>query len=186
MASSLPKYKHSATREYLEVVRQHVIHPLETSGVAESCFAAALLVFGAMDGLGRLTHPNDTARPGERFKFFLQRMGSSYVALEDELWNLRNSLTHNAMNVACFMSKTDDACGEHLELDSGFVFVHTGRLLQDFKSAIDKLEADLRDDPVLLQCTESRLIWDSIYPPGWRGGEVRTTPPPGIDFVREK
>ena len=84
------------------------------------------------------------------------------------------------------MSKTDDACGEHLERDSGFVFVHTGRLLEDFKSAIGKLEADLHADTALLQRAESRLIWDSIDPPGWRGGEVRTTPPPGIDFVRER
>ena len=57
-------YDHSASREYLGVVRQHVIQPLETRGVAESCFAEALLVFGAMDGLGKLTHANDAAPGG--------------------------------------------------------------------------------------------------------------------------
>jgi hypothetical protein len=91
-----------------------VIHPLETSGVGESCFAAALLVFGAMDGLGKLIHPDDTAGAGERFKLFLQRMGTAYAAIENDLWRLRNSLAHNAMSIACFMSKTDDARGEHL------------------------------------------------------------------------
>jgi hypothetical protein len=62
-------------------------------GVAESCFAAALLVFGAMDGLGKWTHPDAAAKPSERFKFFLQRMGPAYAAIEDELvkihWELR-------------------------------------------------------------------------------------------------
>lgn len=186
MSTSSLSYDQSATREYLSVIRQHVIHPLETSGVAESCFAAALLVFGAMDGLGRLTHPDAATGAGERFKSFLQRMGAAYAAIEDDLWKLRNSLVHNAMNVACFMSKTDDARGEHLERDHGFVFVHTVRLLEDFKSAVNKLEADLHVCTALLQRTESRLTWDAIDEPGWRGGGVRTTPPPGIQFVRER
>ena len=89
------------------------------------------------------------------------------------------------MNVASFMSKTDDARGEHLERDHGFHLIHTVRLLEDFKSAVDTLEADLRTDTALFQ-TESRLTWDSINQPGWRGGGVMTTPPPGIRFVRER
>ena len=180
-------YDHSKTWEYIEVVRKHVIYPLETSGVADSCFAAALLVFGAIDGLGKLTHPNDNAGAGERFKSFLPRMGAAYVECKDELWNLRNSLAHNTMNVACFMSKTDDARGEHLERDHGFIFIHTPELLKHFKSAIEKLEAELRDDTALFQRANSRLERDYIDQPAWRGShEVMSTPPPGVFFVRER
>lgn len=182
-ATSL-NYDYSATHEYMGVVRQHVIHPLEASGVADSCFAAAMLIFGSVDGLGKLIHPNDRAEAGDRFKYFLPRLGSDYAALKKDLWKLRNSLAHNSMNVACFMSMTEDARGEHLEREHDFIFVHTGRLLEDFKLAIDKLESDFRTDSALLQCAESRLQWDSISQPGWRGGGSMTTAPPGIRFVR--
>jgi hypothetical protein len=90
------------------------------------------------------------------------------------------------MNVACFMSKTEEARGEHLEKDHDCVFVHTVRLLEDFKSAIDRLELDFRMDVALLGRAEARLKWDSIGQPGWRGDGVKTTPPPGIRFVRER
>jgi len=186
MTQSQLDYERSATCEYLRVIRQHVIHPVEMTPVVDSCFASAMLIFGSMDGLGRLIHPNANAGAGDTFKHFLTRLGPDYTALEKELWGLRNSLAHNAMNVACFMSKTDDARGEHLELDHGYVFVHTGQLLRDFESAIDKLEDDLRTHAVLFQRAESRLEWDSINQPDWRGGRVMTTPPPGIRFVRQR
>jgi hypothetical protein len=179
-------YNSTATCEYLRVIRQHVIHPLDMTPVADSCFAAALLVFSSIDGLGKLIHSDANAGPGERFKEFLSWLGPEYSVLEEELWRLRNTLAHSAMNVACFMSKTDDARGEHLEQDHGFAFVHTGRLLEDFKSAIDKLEAKFQTDATLLQRAESRLVWDYIDEPGWRGGGVKPTPPPGIRFVRER
>jgi hypothetical protein len=179
-------YSPTATCEYLRVIRQYVIHPLERTSVADSCYAAALLIFGSIDGLGKLIHSDVTAGVGERFKEVLSWLGPKYSVLEDELWKLRNTLAHSAMNVACFMSKTEDARGEHLEQDHGFVFIHTVMLLEDFKSAIDKLEAKFQTDAILLQRAESRLVWDSISQPGWRGGGVKTTPPPGIRFVRER
>ena len=180
------EYNTTATCEYLRVIRQYVIHPLDRTAVSDSCYAAALLIFGSIDGLGNLIHPNLKAGAGERFKEFLPWLGSKYSVLGDELWLLRNTLAHSAMNAACFMSKTEDARGEHLEQDHGYVFIHTVRLLEDFKSAIDKLEAEFQTDTTLLQRAESRLTWDSISPPGWRGGGVKTTPPPGIRFVKER
>jgi hypothetical protein len=113
-------------------------------------------------------------------------LGPDYATLENELWNLRNSLAHNIINVACFMSKTEDARGEHLERDGNYLFVHTRRLLEDFVTAVGKLESDFRTDAALLQRTESRLQWDSIEQPDWRGGGMKPTPPPGIRFVRER
>ena len=185
-AMSSMNYDHSATREYLTVVRQHVIHPLEMTAVADSCFAAAMLIFGSADAIGKLIYPDDDASATKRFKHFLPRLGPAYATLEDELWKLRNALAHSSMNVACFMSKTEDALGEHLETDRGSVFIHTRRLLEDFKAAIDKLESDFITDATLLQRAENRLEWDSIGQHGWRGNRVMTTPPPGIRFVKER
>src|ERR1043166_1190341 len=108
-------YEESATFEYLKVIRQHVIQPLEATALGESCFAAAMLIFAAVDGLGKLTHPDDRAKAGERFKSFLPRLGAQYTRHARRLWELRNQLDHSAINVACFMSKTQDAEGEHLE-----------------------------------------------------------------------
>ena len=182
----VPAYPQSALAEYLRVIREHVIMPLERTSVSESCFATAMLVFGAVDGLGKLTHPSSNAGAGDRFKHLLPRLGPTYSALANELWLLRNSLAHNAMNVACFMSKANDAWGEHLEKYGSLIFIHTGRLLSDFKAALDKLEMEFKTNALLFQQAESRLDWGYIDPPGWRNGGIIATPPPGIDFVREK
>lgn len=179
-------YGSSATCEYLRVIRQHVIKPLETTAVAESCFASVLLICGAIDGLGKLTHENANASPGQRFKAFLQRLGNDYSALAEELWHLRNTLAHSAMNIACFLSKQEEARSDHLERERGFVFIHTGKLLEDFKAALNKLETEYQVDGSLLERAESRLRWDSINERGWRGGGVMPTPPPGIEFVQER
>ena len=58
------------TQEYFNAIQRHVIDPLQCNGVAEHCFAAALLIFGAIDGLGRLIHPDPKAGAGLRFKAY--------------------------------------------------------------------------------------------------------------------
>jgi len=176
-------YAGSVTSEYIAAIRQHVIQPLEGSPVADHCFAAAMLIFAGIDGLGRLVHPNPAAGVGERFKGFLPRLSSDYQRRERELWDLRNSLDHNAINVACYMSKTEDARGDHLEVDNGHLFVHTVRLLADFRAAVDALEAELRRDAALFRQTESRLERAYLVLPGWRDPNVQTTPPPIVRFV---
>lgn len=177
-------FETTATNEYLKVIRRHVIAPLESTSLADSCFAAALLIFGSIDGLGKLFDPDVSAGPGQRFKSFLPRLGCNYAALKDKLWALRNSLAHNALNVASFMSKTDDAQGAHLETDGDYIFVHTVILLADFKAALVSLEEELKTNSTLLAQFESRLSWDQITPSGWRGSDIMTTPPPGIQFVK--
>jgi hypothetical protein len=188
MNSSQTNYENSATREYLDVIREHVIHPLESTAVAESCFAAAMLIFGAIDGLGRLVHPDDHAGPGARFKAFLPRLGPRYKSLSGELWELRNSLAHNAMNVACFMSKTDHAFvqGKHLETFRDYLFIHTRQLLEEFKNAFHQLEQEMRTSAVVLQRAESRLERAYIPPGPWRYETVCATAPGPISFVQER
>lgn len=175
-----------ATPEYIRVIREHVIRPLSDTPVGESCYAAVLMICGAIDGLGRLTHPDGNARAGERFKAFLYRLGQEYTTHADALWDLRNALAHNALNVACFLSKTDDARGEHLETYKGNIFVHTRRLVEDFERAVDRLEREFAADAQLLARAEARLDWNMIDGPGWRNVEIAHTPPPGPFFVQQR
>src|ERR1035441_5213079 len=104
MDSTQVNYENSATREYLDVIREHVIRPLESTTVAESCFAAAMLIFGAMDGLGRLIHPDDHAGAGVRFKAFLPRLGAHYQTCSSELdrKSTRLNSSHLGISYAVF------------------------------------------------------------------------------------
>ena len=177
-------YDGSKTAEYLQVIRQHVVHPLRNTAVTESCFAAAMLIFGAVDGLGRLIHRDANAGAGQRFRFFAARLGKNYARRKAALWRLRNSLAHNSMNVASYMSKTGEARGEHLEELCGCVFVHTKELLAHFENALIQLESEFNTNPDLFQRAESRLQWAYIPWSRWKGGHVLTTQPPPIEFIQ--
>lgn len=176
----------SMTAEYLELIRQHVIRPLRDTAVAESCFGAAMLIFGAVDGLGRLIHRNAKAGAGERFCCFLPRLGQDYSRRKAALWRLRNSLAHNSMNVASFMSKTEDAQGQHLEDFEGYLFVHTKKLLEHFETAVAKLETEFRTDADLLARAESRLHRAYIPWSRIKGRQILTTQPPPVEFIQLK
>lgn len=179
-------YGTSLTREYLCVIRDHILAPLETTEVAGHCFASAMLAFAAIDGLGKLLHPDPKAEVGTRFKWFIAKLGEGYAVRTDHLWELRNSLDHNGLNVACFMSQTADAESEHLEYWNGCLFVHTRELTRDLRVAIEAVEADLRQDAGLLSRAESRLTRDYIVPLAWRKPGVRTTPPVAAWFLRQR
>jgi hypothetical protein len=181
-------YAGSATSEYLNAIREHVIRPLDGTQLSDHCFAASMLIFAAIDGLGKLIHEKADAGAGDRFKGFLPNLGDQYRLREDDLWDLRNSLDHNAINRACYMSKTDDARGEHLEVENGHLFVHTVRLFDDFRTAVDELEKVFQLNPDLFRRAEGRLEFTSLELSGWRDPNVQTTPPPVVRFryVRER
>jgi hypothetical protein len=140
-----PNYDSSITKAYADVLRDHVIVPL-SGPIGESCFATSLLLFAGVDGLGKLVHPDENAGAGERFKAFLPRFCAGYVAVEKQLWALRNSLAHNVMSLACYMSKLEDSRAFHLEVEADLIFIHTRVMLDDFKRALAQLEEDFRRD----------------------------------------
>lgn len=177
-------YDGSATQEYFRVIREHVIQPLQSTAMSESCFGSAMLIFAAVDGLGTLTHPDEHAKAGVRFKAFLPRIGADYQARAKELWRLRNALVHSAMNVASFMSKREEAWAEHLQKEHGFLFLHTKTLLEDFRTSVDQLEQEVRRDAALLGRMESRLEWGCIDP--WRNVRATSTSPPAVGFVHHR
>ncbi len=174
------------TEAYFRIIDEHIIAPIANTDLKKSCVATIMLIFAAMDGLGKLIHESDTAGAANRFKTFLPRMGSNYAANADALWELRNSLMHNALNTASFMSSTymaDMAEQHHLDMtrSDGLIFVSTTLLLKDFRSAKSRLQEELRQDPDLLERAASRLEWLEEDPQEiWN---FPTTPPPPVRFV---
>jgi hypothetical protein len=116
----------------------------------------------------------------------VHRGGGQYPVRRKELWHLRNSLAHNAINAASQMSATTTTSNgptvelEHLKLERTYLFVHTGRLLDDFRAAVDELEREFQRDPVLLSRAESRLEIRHVEIGPW--GTFPTTPPPPMVF----
>lgn len=135
--------------------------------------------------MGKLIHPHEDAGSGVRFKAFLSRLGSRYSTVERQLWGLRNGLDHNAMNVACYMSKLDESRAAHLEVEHDLIFVHTRELLRDFEAAVDRLEEEFRSDAGLLARADSRLTYGILNNPSWVS-QYQNTPAPGPRFVRER
>ena len=84
--------------EYFNTIDRRLVNFIKASDIKKSCAATLLLIFAAMDGLGKLLHKDTDAGPGPRFKHFLALMGANYRENEDSIWNLRNELVHNLLN----------------------------------------------------------------------------------------
>ncbi len=63
---------------YLKEIEEHVLAHIDKGRVGGSCFAAVMLLFAGIDGLGRLLHRDDRIAskcPGPRFKWALHYLG---------------------------------------------------------------------------------------------------------------
>ncbi|MFA6293478.1 MAG: hypothetical protein WC637_16960 [Victivallales bacterium] len=172
---------------YLEMIQDHVLSPIQGTDLKESCTATVLLIFGSIDGLGKLTHPEDLAGAGKRFKWYLRTfMRPEYGTHCDALYTLRCSLAHNALNFTSFISKTRMGEQHHLEFDStlGYVFVSSAVLTRDFDASLRKLDEELNKDTKLITRAASRLHWleDNTYA-YW---SQFSTPPGPIPFINLK
>lgn len=172
------------THEYLSLIERHVITPLKSPQISESCYATLLMLFGCIDGLGKLIHPDDKAGPGDRFKYFVARLGPKYEACKHQLWSLRNSVAHNALNVAVYLSHVPSTSAIHLHQSRpGTQFiVNTQCFLSDFIAAFSKLREELGIDSDLAKRAEGRLTYGEI--PATEFEEWQTTPPPPVRFVQ--
>ncbi len=168
---------------YFVIIDEHIIEPITDTDLRKSCIATIMLLFAAMEGLGKLIHPSGTAGPGQRFRAFLARMGKNYDEHAGALWDLRNSLMHNALNTASFMSSTHMDEQEHLRMrcPDGLIFVSTILLLKNFCSAKDRLQEELHQNPDLLERAANRLEWLEEDPRDWP--RFPTTPPPPVKFI---
>jgi hypothetical protein len=169
---------------YLDVIEKHVIVPIRSTNLSESCIATLLLVFASIDGLGRLTHPKIRAKVEERFELFLiTYFGGLYAKHAKQIYDLRCELVHNALNVSSFMSKTWMGEIHHLTRTSpqGYLFVSSSTLFADFCTAIEMLKGKMLTDAALRAQAEQRLKWVVDDPSSyWR---PFSTPPGPVEFV---
>jgi hypothetical protein len=168
---------------YFEVIESHVINFILAACLNASCIATLLLVFASVDSLGKLIHPNPDAKPGERFKFVISKFGKTYDEKKQKIWNLRNFIAHNALNVAVFLSMTQVGEEHHLEDVSapGKIYINTKTFFNDFLSLFNLEKSRIMTDPTALAQAASRLIWhhdDDKYALSYP-----TTPPPPIMFI---
>jgi hypothetical protein len=167
---------------YLNIIQDRILAPIRKTEIQQYCTATLLLLFSAIDGLGKLLASDDCARPSKRIRGFLDYMGGDYKVCKDKLLKLRNSLVHNAINVEAFFSNTEISKDQHLKRigSAGFIYVNTTIMYQDIVNAFERFQVDIQDNPILMRSAANRLKWiedNPIYDPN------SPTPPPPVEFI---
>lgn len=173
--------------KYLGVIQSRIVEPIQKSDIRRYCTATLLLLFAAIDGLGKLIHDDDKAKPNKRIRAFLDYMGEDYRKRKKELLELRHSLVHNAINVASFMSQTEMGSDQHLKRmgSGGFIYVNTTIMYHDFVRAFERLREEFKKDGLKMKRAAERLEWreddcqDQYL-------EIPATPPPPVEFIWAK
>ncbi len=176
--------------EYLGIVQERILAPIQNTEIQHYCTATLLLLFAAIDGLGKLLHPNDRAKPNQRIRRFLDYMGGDYTICKKALLNLRHSLVHNAINVESFLSNTDIGDEQHLKRmgAAGFVYVNTSIMYTDFLDAFRRFRADILHNPIKLKRAANRLEWreESLLDGPDIPDIATSSPPPPVQFIYAK
>lgn len=179
--------EHAKIDAYLDVIQSRIVEPIQNSDLDRYCTATLLLLFAAIDGLGKLIHNDDKAGSNSRIRVFLDYMGDKYRMRKKELLRLRHSLVHNAINVASFMSQTEEGSVHHLTTigSAGFFYVNTNTMYQDFIRAFERLREEFKNDKAKLSCAAQRLEWreDDVED---HNLDVSPSPPPPIEFIHAR
>jgi hypothetical protein len=175
---------------YLGIIQERILAPIRDTELRRSCTATLLLLFAAIDGLGKLLHSDDSAGPSRRIRRFLGYMGGNYAVSKKKLLKLRNSLVHNAINVESFLSNTEIGDEQHLKRvgAAGFVYVNTSVMYADFVDAFEQFRADLQQDPAMMKRAADRLEWveESLLDSPGMPDTPTPTPPPPVEFILAK
>lgn len=180
----LPEDDKARLETYMDLVEARIFPALASDAVQNSCSTTLLLIFAAIDALGKLSHLNDKAAPGERFREFLGSLGMRYKDHSDDLWKLRNALSHNVINVESYLSPLELEGWTHLQSvgPEGLLYVNTRQMSSDLRQAFAALRVKLATDAGAAQSAADRLEWHEVELP-LDVGEVRPTPPPPVRFV---
>jgi hypothetical protein len=179
--------EHDKIDEYLAVIQGRIVEPIQQADIGRYCTATLLLLFAAIDGLGKLIHENPKAVPSDRIRAFLDYMGDNYGKRKEELLGLRHSLVHNAINVASFMSQTEMGSDQHLKKigSGGFIYVNTSIMYEDFVLAFERLREEFKNGRRDMSRAAERLEWRE------NDGEdqnidIPVTNPPPVKFIWAK
>ena len=100
---------------YLMVIEGRILAPIQKTEIQDYCTASLLLLFSAIDGLGKLIHPSPKAGNQARIGEFLAYMGPKYATHKKELIKLNHRIVerlkflesarrHKEMMHLCFLS----------------------------------------------------------------------------------
>lgn len=195
---SEPPYLRSKTKRYMDGLRKWVVEPAKNTELKENCFATALLIFAAIEGLGTLLgDEEDREQNGLRFLAGLRELPDEYRNLPgggnegkdgNDLWSLRCDLSHTASNCGWAMSKLDVEKSNHLKpRGDGVRLLHTPSFVADFGKVLDRVEDRIMKDPSLLDTIEGR-IRGIPWPDENEDCETTTSTctPPGADLEPPK
>jgi len=175
---------------YLDIIQERILSPIQNTEIRHYCTATLLLLFAAIDGLGKLLHPANKAGSNQRIRGFLGYMGGDYEVYKEELLKLRHSLVHNAINVESFLSQTEIGDDQHLKKmgAAGFIYVNTIVMHKDFIFAFERFRNEIQHNPVMKKRAADRLEWrddnplDNLIIPN----VAMPSPPPSVQFIYAK
>ena len=170
---------------YLAFIDRYVVEDLKRIQ-HQSCFATILMVFASADGLGGLTHPEVEAGNKKRFTYYIEEFFPiPYRGNMKMLWDLRNALAHNALNVAAFVSYAPASEQFHLTAShTGDVLVYAPHLVRDFRQSLETLKQRLATDLTLAERAEGRLTTQDVHQSDFY--QIETTPPPPVKMIRQR
>ena len=171
----------SKIEAYLQVIQDRILAPIQSTELRRYCTATLLLLFAAIDGVGKLLAPGNAAGSTERIRQFLAYMGGDYERCKKELLKLRHSLVHNAINVESYLSQTETGADQHLKKigAAGFIYVDTMVMSHDFVAAFDKFRADIQQNIAMMKRAADRLEWKEDDP----FSDPNVSPPPRAEFI---
>ena len=154
--------------DFFDLLNRRTIEAIESSDIKESCTATLLLLCAAVDSLSKLTCDDNqyaaflNHRGNKvRFQHFLQDvMGGDYGRLKDQLYDLRNDIVHTGINTQVVLSKHQN--DQHLEEVDGYLWVNTGRFVDDLKQIIQRIKEDIEANGPYHQNATKRLAELSI------------------------
>ncbi len=128
--------------EYFLWITEHMLKPIENGCICGSCIAALLMMFAVIDSLGKLICEDKiVCKIGERFKWFLGKLGPGYKKHADSIWRMRNGFVHTTMAARIDITGHAERRNDHLaEFRTGFLLIHTGFFQDDLESAVTKAE----------------------------------------------
>lgn len=172
---------------YLDIVQERILAPIQNTEIRHYCTTTLLLLFAAIDGLGKLLDPDDRARPNQRIRGFLDYMGADYQVYKRELLELRHSLVHNAINVESFLSHTEIGGDQHLKKTgaAGFIYVNTMVMYKDFVDVFKRFRSEIQRDPIMMKRAADRLEWreDNAFDNPDIPDIAKPSPPAPVQFI---
>jgi hypothetical protein len=172
---------------YFYLIDRHIIKPIEEGILDKSCYATTILLFTAIDSLGKLTHPKAKVGVAVRFKYFISTLGKNYEKNKDVLWTLRNSLMHNGLNPISFFASTFMGQDEHLNYfgPNDMIYINTRKFYHDFKDRFENLKKEILKNETEIERIENRLEWAEEETDSYMFNRPVTSPGT-IYFVIEK